>query len=787
MTDTTVLPGTPAAGAPAGVRFQKLHDYDSFRPAPHRIETKESRQPFLQNIIDRCKGAELHRLYEQFHGRYADAIEKLGHAAEPMTLKTGWRTVVGWGTNPALESGIALHPLLGIPYAPGSQVRGLARAQAEASLIDGDEGFPVAPGSLPETPSPALRTAIAEAEEVRWLFGSLIAKNLDNSGAPPTAYERCRAWLKLLPEQDTPEAWQAAKSQLATLAADEGTGGRLRFFDAMPAPGALKSGNSLLEIDVLTVHYQHYYGSQTTLPTDDREPIPVQFLVLKAGTPLEFRFRYAPYRPRPCDEPGEWSNFREPDIDVTLEKVKGWLEQALATRGLGAKTNAGYGYGRPESNAAVKSTATSVPAGPIDLGRLPAQVNDVKNDPDRSAALAAAVHADDEARKQMPEWAKALKKSKKMVGQWYAEYAPSETVDGSGDTDANAPTDVHGLTVRPIAPAMLGGINTQDCDKPPTYRSPSMRGLLRMWTRAIAVPGTVSDERDILGTMQREESALWGNTEHGQRVGLIGSMPADEAKLHPSGFSRDLRMYPHGSPRELRLRVPEIVAADERQMDRLAAVLWVWLHLGGLGRRARRGYGALQWQPRSGDLIDRWLDVERTEAFASREGLEEYLRAGLRQALTTFEHAVLDAARVPSPYFRLASLDQVFVGEELAKEYVDQRRSDDTMMQKAIKGVRHDPDAGVVRSNLAWEQRQLGHIGSGRRLASPMSWRAIQLDNGHYVPVMTWSPHIERGERPEDVVRLQDDTAMYSHLTDTLGFAQSLAGGTLEAPYGDGA
>ncbi len=98
----------------------------------------------------------------------------------------------------------------------------------------------------------------------------------------------------------------------------EGRAGAICFLDALPI------GPVRLEVDVLTPHYA---GWTDQLPPGDwRSPIPVPFLVTAAKQ--RFMFAVVPRRgPAPVD----------------VECVLGWLREALAWEGAGAKTAVGYG------------------------------------------------------------------------------------------------------------------------------------------------------------------------------------------------------------------------------------------------------------------------------------------------------------------------------------------------------------------------------------------------------------------------------------------------------------
>jgi len=174
-----------------------------------------------------------------------------------MFLRTRERFVTGLGRAHPLENGFAWHPLLGVPYLPGSSLKGLVRTWAGCW---------------------------AGADTSR-LFG-------------PRGTD------------------------------DKAVGG-IVFFDALPTAPVR------LEAEVMTPHYPGYYqGNQP--PGDWYSPVPVPFLTVAAGQ--TFVFAVAPRRPGP-------------DAAEETDTAAGWLTEALANLGAGAKTAAGYGLFLPDEKA----------------------------------------------------------------------------------------------------------------------------------------------------------------------------------------------------------------------------------------------------------------------------------------------------------------------------------------------------------------------------------------------------------------------------------------------------
>ncbi len=82
-----------------------------------------------------------------------------------------------------------------------------------------------------------------------------------------------------------------------------------------------------LELDVVTCHHRDYYDRTLPVATDTEEPVPVVFPAVAPGHVFGFALK----KLRRC-------------TDDDLPRTRVWLQVGLEIFGLGAKTNAGYGW-----------------------------------------------------------------------------------------------------------------------------------------------------------------------------------------------------------------------------------------------------------------------------------------------------------------------------------------------------------------------------------------------------------------------------------------------------------
>jgi CRISPR/Cas system CMR-associated protein Cmr1 (group 7 of RAMP superfamily) len=316
------------------------------------------------------------------------------------------------------------------------------------------------------------------------------------------------------------------------------------------------------------------------------------------------------------------------------------------------------------------------------------------------------------------------------------------------------------------SPTMIGGSQPKHGDEG-WIRPPSLRGVLRFWTRALA------------GTAHRAiETEMWGSTDTGQGITIIGTdrwryAPVNH-EIFPSNARMSLDMIPEEATEAftIRFRVPEHLGHLQEQFR---AVVWTWFHLGTIGLRSRRGYGAPLLTKKGAERFfgdDAGLPcVCQREFTGDPEKLAQRLATGLTTAINRFG-GTPTSARMSSNWFRLSSLEQVFVGKFLnGKEYDSMRHG----MEDLLHGL--DENA---RSNNGTEKKQLGRAKGGRQ-ASPMLWRPIPVYGDDrrlsgYIPVMTWSP-LE--DFPSTPPQLSPRTGLDRYLREKLGFDVPLgAGGT---------
>lgn len=235
----------------------------------------------------------------------------------------------------------------GIPYIPGSAVKGCARRTALAALRAWCEAGGM-PTDKPNDEDDLLASAcVAFSEPAEMLtaiarvfgWGDADWKDPSNDSASDLAWACGNThWQSLR------EAAQAGLSRITHGMGDlrfpGAFAGSVGFLPAYPqkleCAGTQPEGLALslpplgaLELDIVTCHHRDYYEGKASHPqaTDDEEPNPVVFPAVQAGHLFAF-----PLLSLRGSAPSD------------VDSAAAWLAGGLRAFGLGAKTNAGYGW-----------------------------------------------------------------------------------------------------------------------------------------------------------------------------------------------------------------------------------------------------------------------------------------------------------------------------------------------------------------------------------------------------------------------------------------------------------
>lgn len=169
------------------------------------------------------------------------------------------------------------------------------------------------------------------------------------------------------------------------------------------------------------------------------------------------------------------------------------------------------------------------------------------------------------------------------------------------------------MTLETVTPLFLAGAEPRG---QPELRPPAFRGALRYWLRA-ALGGVLGDDAEAVA---KAEAAVFGSTnpewggagavtvrirhgpllqpqpyQHGGVTGagyLFWSM-AESGRGRPDRYQAAKQFFPQGISFDATLACRPGVRAPEAALAQAVAALWLLIHLGGVGSRARRAGGSL--------------------------------------------------------------------------------------------------------------------------------------------------------------------------------------------------
>ena len=310
--------------------------YKQYRPSDWN-PLKDSKIYALKSVRGKSEIAKV--LTEALQSRQAFLAEKLVNQVEPIKVKLTAPLATGLGNPHPVENGFSFLSPYGIPYLPGSGIKGaVRRAAEELALFDESSdwsiplvwllfGFETSSAYLaPLSKLEAVDVVQKEAEHWRGAFGEYAEKQAE-------ADKVLRYWLSLeAVKSSIPEELQHLTERpfefCKTLQGSDklrkaiSWQGLVRFWDVF-------FDTDFLDVDILNPHHKDYYEGKGP-PHDAESPKPVFFLTVPAGT------EFTVY----CQLSRKIENF---PIDDCRELIHVAVKYACEWIGFGAKTAVGYG------------------------------------------------------------------------------------------------------------------------------------------------------------------------------------------------------------------------------------------------------------------------------------------------------------------------------------------------------------------------------------------------------------------------------------------------------------
>lgn len=295
------------------------------------------------------------------------------------------------------------------------------------------------------------------------------------------------------------------------------------------------------------------------------------------------------------------------------------------------------------------------------------------------------------------------------------------------------------FTAEALTPLVIAGAaGTGAGPRQEGLRPPSLRGVMRFWFRAMM--GAVVGDSSGHATLRELESRVFGSTEAGSsvRIRTWALEVADGRPAHLCMNDQRLEDPGHGVYRDYRrISKPALeprsrfaVQLEARTLAPLqiaAQSLWLTAALGGVGNRARRGFGSLSldWGDSPGASELREVLPDLTCPDGNLESIAEWLQSGVGQVRSSYAGlAGATPSRAPAGFSTLS--------RDTARLWlVTPSNGFWCHWTEAMDALREDPYRGYKSS------RRMRSIGKADpRLASPLIIQIKRTSGGKHFGVL---------------------------------------------------
>lgn len=352
------------------------------------------------------------------------------------------------------------------------------------------------------------------------------------------------------------------------------------------------------------------------------------------------------------------------------------------------------------------------------------------------------------------------------------------------------------IQIETITPLFLGGAETRgkipEHQPPPNpeLRTPSIRGALRYWYRAL-MGALLVPQHNFLDELRRNETALFGGAADEKRgigqsaLSLHIKNPVIEDKYIQT-YQRENHLpgknYLYWSMEKTKQEGVEVTARkfvqsgfpidlvlrsrfgqDEKQRDEVFAAIWLLVRFGGVGSRSRRGAGNLQIRSISADAPEIVSKLPFSVQAATPQELAAELTNGIATLLKHFKKTHFSVPPDEAKQFDVLhpNLCRVFVLDKTYESADEALNAIGLLFQKFRN--RRKPDINTVWNSIdnrvpltqPVQRAAFGlpiqffykHSGDKatlqtenyERRASPLCLKVERLsDKKHYAVVVTW-------------------------------------------------
>lgn len=315
---------TSAAKAFWGDGKQRARSLAVSRFCPLKTNGDQSDNSYRKHYCDQLKHGKINEQLLSSRSSFSSLINDRGGLQFFAKLEA--RLILNAAGGVIENGGLSLDRNSGVPFIPGSAIKGAARRHAIWKLSQEKN---------PER-KVELLTQIAGLfgyGNQEWLPGRRSSNDHPSGGAAISDF-----WLAMVPVEENGSESDHLRDELWNQIGAKAKDAISKRFGRNTFPSQMSGGISFLpafptkdlgiDLDIINCHHPDYYNGDRMVALDDENPIPVMIPTIPQGT--SFQFCLFPSQP-----------FISGD-DLTV--AQNHLTKALQIFGLGAKTNAGYGW-----------------------------------------------------------------------------------------------------------------------------------------------------------------------------------------------------------------------------------------------------------------------------------------------------------------------------------------------------------------------------------------------------------------------------------------------------------
>ncbi|MCA9962959.1 MAG: type III-B CRISPR module RAMP protein Cmr1 [Anaerolineales bacterium] len=303
------------------------------------------------------------------------------------------------------------------------------------------------------------------------------------------------------------------------------------------------------------------------------------------------------------------------------------------------------------------------------------------------------------------------------------------------------------LVIEITTPIFLGGSDARQLAT--LVRIPSIRGQVRYWLRAVLGRRVGND----VAALKTAENNLMGHT---GASSLVRFQVQEGKQLLETA---DRYMLPH---RQSGNKIMSETFAEKQRFllsitprpglktipDEILAALLLWLNLGGLGKRARRGYGSLRCVRATAATDDVSPDKLALFTVKSEETLSDYLSRVLGWVQAAMPAQPL--AEWPEYPILLPEYTAVLVSQ---RTYPSQQEQGTPVYEKAMVPFWHE----FLRAHPYLDDSAYGYADRNGRRASPFHWHIGQTKMGYqWVFTTFWSQSVRQYDSRRNWQKVND-------------------------------